>query len=346
MYNFVNDYSEGAHPSILKKLAETNLVQTMGYGEDAYCAEAKMKIREALKHDSAVEFMMTGTQTNLTVISHLLRPYEGIVGVKSCHPANHETGAIEATGHKIIIVPSGDGKLKAPQVEKILYDHINNPIKEHSVRPGLVYISDATEMGTVYTKKELSDLHDVCRKYSIPLYIDGARLGCALMSSECDFSFPDLADLCDVFYIGGTKMGALFGEALIFNEKKAAENFLYSKKQRGALLSKGRLLGIQFSCLFENGLYFKIARDEVKQAQRIQDALIANGIPLMIKSPTNQIFPILTKAQREFINTEFNFEIWENMDDDKASVRFCTSWATDPRQVDKLIEKIKLLNRA
>lgn len=343
MYNFLNDYSEGAHPSILKKLWETNLVQTMGYGEDEYCDEARHKIQEALKSDSVVEFMMAGTQTNLTVIAHLLKPYEGIVGVETCHPANHEAGAVEATGHKIITVASDDGKLKASQLEKILSEHKNNPIKEHCVRPGLVYISDATEIGTVYTKKELSDLHEVCREYSVPLYIDGARLGCALMSKECDFEFSDLAQLCDIFYIGGTKMGALLGEAVVFNDKKAAENFRYSQKQRGALYAKGRILGIQFSCLFEDGLYFKLAKHADKEAQRMQDAFIENNIPLMIKSASNQIFPILTDAQMKFINEDFNFEIWGPVDEKRTAVRFCTSWATDPEQVDKLIEKIKAL---
>lgn len=341
MYRFINDYSEGCHSSILKALQETNMLQTVGYGEDEYCAEAKKKIQKALKSDSIVEFLVSGTQTNFTVISHILKPYEGILGVDTCHPEQHETGAVEATGHKVITVPNVNGKLTPSAVEKTLKEHLESPIMIHTVKPGLVYISNATELGTVYTKKELTELHEVCKKYNVPLYIDGARLGCAMVSQECDYEFSDLADLCDVFYIGGTKMGALFGEAVVFNDKKLAENFLYMKKQRGGLLAKGRLLGIQFSCLFEDDLYFKLASHAVNEAQRIQNALIENNIPLLVKSSTNQIFPILTYKQQEFLAKEFEFELWEPIDDEKSSVRFCTSWATDEKQVDKLIEMFR-----
>ncbi len=343
MYSFVNDYSEGCHSSIMEALQKTNMLQTAGYGEDEYCAQAKEKIRRALKSDCEVEFLVSGTQTNFTVISHILKPYEGILGVDTCHPEQHEAGAIEATGHKVITVPNVNGKLTAEAVEKTLREHLESPIMIHTVRPGLVYISNATELGTVYTKKELTELHEICRKYNIPLYIDGARLGCAMASKECDYEFSELSDLCDVFYIGATKMGALFGEAVVFNDKKLAENFPYMKKQRGGLLAKGRLLGIQFSCLFEDNLYFKLADYAVKQAQRIQDALIENKIPLLVKSSTNQVFPILTYSQQQIIAKDFGFELWEPIDDEKSSVRFCTSWATDEKQVDRLIEALKLI---
>ena len=343
MYGFINDYSEGCHPSIMKALCDTNMLQTVGYGEDEYCARAKEKIQKALKSDSIVEFLVSGTQTNFTIISHILRPYEGILGVDTCHPANHETGAVEARGHKVITVPNVNGKLTAKAAREVLQAHLDNPCMIHMVKPGLVYISNATELGTVYTKKELSELHDVCREYNVPLFIDGARLGCAMMSSECDYEFSDLAELCDVFYIGGTKMGALFGEAVVFNDKKLYENFLYMKKQNGGLLAKGRLIGIQFDCLFTDNLFFDLAKHAVAEAQRLQDALIEAGIPLLVKSTTNQIFPILTYKQQEIVSKEFSFELWEPIDEEKSSVRFVTSWATDHDQVSKLIEVFKSL---
>ena len=311
--------------------------QTVGYGEDDYCSQAKKKIQKELKSDSIVEFLVAGTQTNMTVISHLLKPYEGVLGVSTAHVNVHESGAIESTGHKVLTVPSKDGKLTAKDVETVMEEHLNNPTMMHMVRPGMVYISNATELGTVYKKKELNDLYNTCKKYKLPLYIDGARLGCALASKESDISFSDLSNLCDIFYIGGTKMGAMFGEAVVFNDKSLAENFLYMKKQKGGLLAKGRLLGIQFSCLFEDNLYFKLAFHAVSQAQKIKKALISNGIPLFVDSSTNQIFPIFTKNQLAELNKHFNFEFWEKVDENSCAVRICTSWATDENQVDKLI---------
>ena len=343
MYKFINDYSEGCHPSIMKALCDTNMLQSVGYGEDEYCASAKEKIRKALKSDSIIEFLVSGTQTNVTVISHLLRPYEGILGVDTCHPANHETGAVEARGHKVITVPNENGKLTAEKARKVLQAHLDDPCMIHTVRPGLVYISNSTELGTVYTKKELTDLHNVCKEFGVPLFIDGARLGCAMVSKECDYEFSDLANLCDVFYIGGTKMGALFGEAVVFNDKKLAENFLYMKKQNGGLLAKGRLLGIQFDGLFTDNLFFNLAKHAVTEAQRLQSAIEEAGLPLLVKSSTNQVFPILTFKQQEVIAKEFEFELWEPIDEEKSSVRFVTSWATDSKQVDRLIEVFKSL---
>lgn len=343
MYNFINDYSEGAHESIIEELVKTNRMQTIGYGEDEICEKARNLIKNELEKDSAIHFMLGGTQTNLTVISHILKPYEGVISASSGHINVHESGAIEATGHKILSLLTENGKLTAQQVIDTMEEHLNSPTMVHMVRPGMVYISQPTEWGTLYKKQELSEIYSACKKYNIPLYIDGARLGCALASPENDINLKDLATLTDIFYIGGTKMGALFGEALVINNPIFNENFLYMQKQKGGLLAKGRLLGIQFEKLFTDNLYLKLASHAIKTAQNIQSALIQNGYSLSIISPTNQIFPIFEDSVLEKLSQNFTFEFLEKISETHSSVRICTSWATDENEVQKLIKELQKL---
>ncbi|MEG1971567.1 MAG: aminotransferase class I/II-fold pyridoxal phosphate-dependent enzyme [Oscillospiraceae bacterium] len=336
MYNFINDYSEGAHENIINALIKTNREQTVGYCEDEYCAKAAKLIQKELGHKRAVHFMVAGTQTNLTVISHVLRPYEGAIAPITGHINVHESGAIEATGHKVLTVPTDNGKLTAGQVTEVMEEHLNNPTMIHMVRPGMVYISLPTEIGTIYSKNELSAIYDACKKYKIPLFIDGARLGCALSAPKNDLTLKDLAELCDIFYIGGTKMGALFGEALVINNPKYDENFQYMQKQKGALLAKGRLLGIQFEQLFTDRLYYKLGEHAVSMAQKIQNCLIENDYKLKITSDTNQLFPIFEDKALAALEKEFTFEFWEKADRNHSTVRICTSWATEEAQVEKI----------
>ncbi|MEG2144329.1 MAG: aminotransferase class I/II-fold pyridoxal phosphate-dependent enzyme, partial [Oscillospiraceae bacterium] len=289
-----------------------------------------------LGHKRAVHFMVAGTQTNLTVISHVLRPYEGAIAPITGHINVHESGAIEATGHKVLTVPTDNGKLTAGQVTEVMEEHLNNPTMIHMVRPGMVYISLPTEIGTIYSKNELSAIYDACKKYKIPLFIDGARLGCALSAPKNDLTLKDLAELCDIFYIGGTKMGALFGEALVINNPKYDENFQYMQKQKGALLAKGRLLGIQFEQLFTDRLYYKLGEHAVSMAQKIQNCLIENDYKLKITSDTNQLFPIFEDKALAALEKEFTFEFWEKADRNHSTVRICTSWATEEAQVEKI----------
>lgn len=345
MYNFINDYSEGAHENIMNALIKTNMEQSVGYGEDSYCSMAKKLIQKELCHKRPIHFMVAGTQTNLTVISHILRPYEGAISPITGHINVHESGAIEATGHKVLTVPSDDGKITAQQVADVMTEHLNNPTMVHMVRPGMVYISLPTEIGTIYSKDELSKIYKTCKEYDIPLFIDGARLGCALSASKNDLTLKDLAELCDIFYIGGTKMGALFGEALVINNPKYEKNFLYMQKQKGALLAKGRLLGIQFGELFKDGLYYKLGKHAVNMAQKIQDRLIENNYKLKILSDTNQLFPIFENSVLEALEKEFAFELWEKVDENYSVVRICTSWATDEVQVEKIINMLKGLKK-
>ena len=341
MIQFQCDYSEGAHPLIMERLMQTNMNQTVGYSEDEYCAHARELILEACQAPQAkVHFLVGGTQTNTTVIAHILRPHQGAVAAVSGHINVHETGAIENTGHKVLALPSADGKLYARQVADALEAHASDCNFEHMVQPGLVYISFPTEVGTLYSRKELEELYKVCREYEVPLFIDGARLGYGLCSPECDLTLADLAQLCDVFYIGGTKVGALFGEAVVITNPSLQKDFRYSIKQHGGMLAKGRLLGIQFETLFTDKLYYKISENAIRQALRIKKAIQEKGYPLLIDSNTNQQFPIFPDEVLERLNKDFQFSFWEKVDSQHTAVRICTSWATLTENVDQLIQTI------
>ena len=281
-----------------------------------------------------------GTQTNTTVISHILRPYQGVLTAGSGHINVHETGAIESTGHKVLSIASADGKLTATQIEEAVLAHQHEDGPEHMVQPGMVYISFPTEVGTVYTLAELESISTICRKYSLPLFIDGARLGYGLCSPDSDITLPKLATLTDVFYIGGTKVGALFGEAVVISNDALKRDFRYSIKRHGGMLAKGRLLGIQFAQLFTDNLYMQIAQHAIDQAMRIKSALQAKGIKFLIDSPTNQQFPIFNDAQYEELSKKYLFSFWQRIDEEHTAVRICTSWATKSENVDCLIEDI------
>ena len=344
MFQFQCDYNEGAHPRILERLMETNLVQTPGYGEDEYCAHARDLIREACQAPHAdVHFLVGGTQTNATVISSILRPYQGVVCAASGHINVHETGAIEHGGHKVLPLPATEGKISAAQIDAAFAAHYADGSHEHIVQPAMVYISYPTEYGTIYSLAELEAISAVCRQWQAPLFVDGARLGYGLMSSRSDVTLPQLARLADVFYIGGTKQGALFGEAVVITADSLKKYFRYHIKQGGGMLAKGRLLGIQYEALFTDGLYFQLAAHADRLAERIHDAFAAKGIVFQVDSPTNQQFPILTDQQRQQLDRQFVSELWGRVDDTHCCVRFCTSWATRPEAVDQLVRAIAAL---
>lgn len=341
MIQFQCDYNEGAHPLIMQRLLESNMEQTIGYGEDHYCNQARALIKQACQSDSIdVHFLVGGTQTNTTVISHTLRPYQGVLTAVSGHINVHETGAIESTGHKVLSIATPDGKLTATQIEDAVLAHQHEDGPEHMVQPGMVYISFPTEVGTVYTLEELESISAVCRKYALPLFVDGARLGYGLCSPESDITLPQLATLADVFYIGGTKVGALFGEAVVISNESLKRDFRYSIKRHGGMLAKGRLLGIQFAQLFTDNLYMQIAQHAIDEAMRIKAALQAKGIKFLIDSPTNQQFPIFNNAQYEELSKKYLFSFWQRIDEEHTAVRICTSWATKSENVDCLIEDI------
>jgi len=344
MIYFNNDYSEGCHEKVLEALVKSNLDQTPGYGEDAYCASAAEKIRRLCgRDDLSVHFLVGGTQANLTVIAAALRPHQGALGAASAHINVHETGAVEATGHKVLWAPSADGKITAAQVAQIVDDHWSDSSFEHTVQPKLVYISNPTELGTLYTLAELEALSGVCREKGLYLFLDGARLGYGLAAKGNDVTMADLARLCDVFYIGGTKVGALFGEAVVFSNQELARDFRYLIKQRGAMLAKGRLLGVQFEALMEDGLYFKIAEKADILADRIRDSLRKAGYPFAVEGITNQIFPILPDKVLRELEKKYVFCPNGRVDDTHSSIRICTSWATTQESVDQLcadIEKV------
>lgn len=335
--SFTSDYTEGAHPAILEALTKTNLEQNPGYGTDKYCESAKARICEACGlSDADVFFTVGGTQTNKTVISALLKPYESVIAAASGHIAVHEAGAIENSGHKVETLPAKDGKLTAADVRSFLSSFHSDPNNEHMTCPGMVYISFPTEYGTIYSKKELTALYDVCREYRIPLFIDGARLGYGLESAVCDLSLPELARLCDVFYIGGTKVGALFGEAIVFSGMRAPEHFVTTIKQQGGLLAKGWLIGLQFDTLFFCGRYFNISRNAVIMAEKMKKIFIKHGYPLAIDSPTNQQFVVMDNDKIESLSEHVGFEFWEKYDDTHSVVRFVTSWATTNEAIEFL----------
>lgn len=341
MYNFKNDYSEGAHPNILNKLLETNSIQQLGYGEDEYSIEAKALLRKKINNPEAVIYFLSGgTQTNLIVIASQLRAHEAVISAKTGHIAANETGAIEATGHKVIAVETADGKLNPEHLRITVQEHSLRP---HVVKPRIVYISNSTEIGTIYSKNELKALSDFCRSNDLLLYMDGARVGHALTASNNDLTLADVAQLTDMFYIGATKNGGLLGEAIVFNKPELAADFDYVLKQRGALLAKGRLLAIQFLELFRDDLYFDLAKHANAMAMKISAAVKEKGYSFLTDSTTNQIFPILPKTVIEKLNEKYQFYVWKEIDDNMAAVRLITSWATVENKVDDFVEDLKAL---
>ncbi|WP_343759957.1 threonine aldolase family protein [Clostridium oceanicum] len=341
MYSFKNDYSESCHPDILKSLAKINMQQEEGYGYDSHTINAISKIRKLLGDKNAyIHFISGGTQANLIVISAFLKPHEACVCANTGHIATHETGAIEYTGHKIITVTSKNGKLTPEQIEKAITPYNC----EHFVKPKLVYISNATEIGTVYTKEELKNLNEYCKSKGLILFADGARLGSALSVKEANLTLKDMYDFTDAFYIGGTKNGALLGEAIVIRNEALRDGFKYNVKQKGGLLAKGQVLGIQFETLFKDNLYFDLANHANEMAKLITKGLKEAGIKFLTESLSNQIFPILKNEVIEKLEKKFGFYIWEKVDENYSSIRLVTSWATKKEEVLKLIEEIKKLN--
>lgn len=340
MISFESDYNNGCHEAILNRLSATNNERATGYGLDDFCNAARDKVRQACgAPDADVFFLVGGTQTNATVIDAMLSGYQGVLSVETGHINVHESGAIEFGGHKVLALPSHDGKMDADELRRWLEAFYADIAYEHMVFPGMVYITFSTEMGTIYSRDELQAISDVCKQYKLPLFIDGARLGYGLMAEGCDVTMQQLAALCDVFYIGGTKCGALCGEAVVFPHGNAPAHFFTIVKQHGALLAKGRLLGIQFDVLMEDGLYFKIARHAVEQAMRLRDAFVAKGYDMYSNSPTNQQFVLLDKETIARLEKDFVFEQWFPVGD-KMNCRFVTSWATRPEDVDALIDAL------
>lgn len=336
MISFENDYIQGAHPDILRRLTETNMEPLSGYGSDPYCESAREKIRRACGCEHAdVYFLMGGTQTNAVVAGGMLRGYEGIVAAETGHVAVHEAGAIEYTGHKVLTVPGHMGKIDTDELERYLSGFYRDENHEHMVFPGMVYISHPTEFGTLYTNEELRKLSGICGQYGIPLYLDGARLGYGLMSQGTDVTLEDIAKFCDVFYIGGTKVGALCGEAVVF-PGKAPRHFLTTVKQRGALLAKGRLLGVQFDALFTDDLYFRISRHAVEMAEKLKDVLEKNGFTYAWMSPTNQQFVLMEDEQVGRLKKKVGFSFWEKADETHTVVRFAVSWGTAEEEIKEL----------
>ncbi len=344
MILFYSDYLEGCYPEILRRMMETNLEQTPGYGEDVHCARAREIIKEACGTlEADVHFLVGGTQVNATVISSILRPHQGVLCASSGHINVHETGAIEHSGHKVLPLHAEDGKLSARSIEEAMEQHWSDASHEHIVQPGMVYVSFPTELGTIYTLRELTDIQVTCAKWSLPLFVDGARLGYGLTSRTCNVTLRDIASLADIFYIGGTKQGALFGEAVVIENDLLKKDFRYFIKQNGGMLAKGRLLGIQFEALFDGDLYFRLSRHANAMAEKLTAAFRAQGYDFLIDSPTNQVFPILPKSDAEKLAPRFGFEEWQRVDETHIGVRFCTSWATSEAQVDELIQALKEL---
>ena len=341
------DYNEGAHPKVLEALVTTNLLQTPGYGADSFCEDAREKIRTACNApEAAVHFLVGGTQTNTIVINAALRPYQGVLCADTGHINVHETGAIEATGHKVLPLPSySGGKISAEEIRKALKAHFTDLCAEHMVQPGMVYISHPTEYGALYTLDELTAIHSVCREYSVPLFVDGARLGYALAADGTDVALPDLARLTDVFYIGGTKVGALFGEAVVISSSALDHDFRYLIKQHGALLAKGRLLGVQFGTLFTDNLYQHISRHAIECAYRVRNIFLKNGYPMLFDSPTNQQFPILPDEEYSELEKTSQGEFWARVDDTHVAIRYCTSWATTKEAIDRLEAAVTALKK-
>ncbi len=339
MLAFECDYLEGAHEKILQRLLETNYEKAPGYGNDRFCESAKAKIREACGcPEGDVYFLAGGTQTNATVIAAVLKPCEGVVAAQTGHVNVHEAGAIEYTGHKVLTVPSHQGKMQADELYALLQGFWQDESHDHMVFPGMVYLSHPTEYGSLYSKKELEEISAVCRKFRIPLYLDGARLGYGLMSRDTDVTLPDIARICDIFYIGGTKVGALCGEAVVFPKKNTPAHFLTTIKQHGAMMAKGRLLGIQFDTLFTDDLYFEISAHAISMAEKLKEGFRKKGYSFYLDSPTNQQFIILSDKEINELKKNVSFDLWDRTDAEHRVVRFATSWATREEDIDALME--------
>ncbi|MBQ3743105.1 MAG: hypothetical protein II858_04555 [Bacteroidales bacterium] len=337
MISFTCDYSEGAHPKILERLTATNFEQLPGYGTDHYCESAKERIRAACEAPEAeVFFLVGGTQTNSTIIAAMLADYEGVVSAETGHIGVHEAGAVEYTGHKVLTIPSHHGKIDPKELHDYLEAATTDPNYEHMVFPGMVYISFPTEYGTIYSKAELEEIHGIAAHYGLPLMIDGARLGYGLTSPACDLTLPELASLCEVFYIGGTKVGCLCGEAVVFPRGNAPKHFYTITKQHGAMLAKGRVLGIQFDTLFTDNLYFEISRHAIDMAMQLKELLRQKGCTFFIDSPTNQQFIVLENKKIEELGKHVAYDPWDRVDPDHTAIRLATSWATQPEQLDEL----------
>lgn len=340
MIHFDTDYMEGAHPQVMQRLLETNLEQTPGYGSDEYCKQAKALIRKELGTEEVdVHFLVGGTQTNSTVIDALLMHHQGVLAAETAHINVHESGAIESCGHKVITLPSHGGKVDAKELDAYIKNFYADETYEHMTAPGMLYISYPTEYGTLYSKEELTELHEICKKADMPMYIDGARLGYGLTSDACDIKITDLPNLCDVFYIGGTKVGAMFGECVVA-QKGLLKHFFPLIKQHGALMAKGRLLGIQFGTLFTDKLYFKIARHAIEMAMKLKAGFVNKGYQLFLDSPTNQQFFVLPNDVMDRLAKTASFEVWGARGETQTTVRFVTSWATKEEDVDTLISEL------
>ncbi len=341
MIYFHNDYNEICHPAVLSHIQAATKEQMPGYGEDPCCSRAAALIRKTCgREDVAVHFLVGGTQSNLTVITAALRPHQGVIAAQSGHINVHETGAIEATGHKVILTPSADGKVQPEHIEQIVESQSLAMDAEHIVQPKMVYISNPTELGTTYSLKELTSIANICKKHGLYLFVDGARMGYGLAASDNDIGLSDYVDLCDVFYIGGTKVGAMFGEAVVITNPAIAVDFRYIMKQRGGMLAKGWLLGLQFEALFTNDLYLQISTHAVKLADRIRQTLTSLGYALYLPGTTNQVFVTLPDVLLDKLSTTFTFAKWEKPDQEHTTVRFCTSWASTEENVNLLCESL------
>lgn len=342
MIMFNCDYNEGCHPNIMKRLVETNMDQHPGYSEDELTARAKELIKKACgREDIDVHILVGGTQTNMTVIASCLRPYQGVISCETGHIARHETGAIEAHGHKVLTLPSSDGKITAEQIRKYCHGHFTDESFEHIVQPGMVYISSPTELGTIYSRKEIEEIRKACDEYNLYLYLDGARLGYGLAARENDLDIPFLAQVCDVFYIGGTKQGALMGEACVIVNEALKKDFRYMIKQNGGMFAKGRLLGIQFEELFSGDLYMELSRHAIAMAEKLVKGMEEAGFKLYVKSPTNQQFFSMPRDKGAKLAEKYGFSNEGPIDEDHFIARFCTSWATKEENVDALLADAK-----
>lgn len=337
MYSFRNDYSECCHPAILDRLASLGAEANPGYGTDSYCAMAAGKIRRIIQcPGAAVHFLTGGTQANMTVIDALLRPFEAVIAAESGHINVHETGAVEGTGHKVLTAESADGKLTPALILRLLNSHTD----EHMVKPRLVYLSNSTELGTIYTRAELEAISNTCRENGLWLFLDGARLGAALCAEGNDLTFADLPRLCDVFYIGGTKNGALFGEAVVFSDPRLSRDFRYQVKHRGGMLAKGFLLGLNFDVLFTDNLYMELAENAHRLAMRLRNGLVKRGVPFLVDSPTNQLFPIFPNEELPALARAFSYEVSSAVDEAHTCIRLVTSWATTEEAVDAFLAAV------
>lgn len=346
MVSFASDYITGAHPEILKRLSEINQECLPGYGTDSYCAAAAEKIRQACAcPDADVEFLVGGTQTNLVVIATMLQDHEGVISAGAGHINTHEAGAIELSGHKVIRLPYANVKILPEDLECYLSDFYEDENRDHMVFPGMVYLSHPTEYGTLYSKAELEEIAEICHKYDMTLYLDGARLAYGLMSRETDVTLEDIARICDVFYIGGTKAGAFCGEAVVFTKQNKPKHFMTSVKKRGALLAKGWLLGVQFDTLFTDGLYEKIGKHAIDMAEQMKDIFRKNGIRFYLQSPTNQQFAILGNRQIDELKKTVEFSFWESYDEEHSVVRFATCWSTTQEDLDYLDAQFEMIQR-